>query len=432
MQKLVQKLRQHENWLLWAVVTFYYALPLFCLLFELLWNRFLKNEAAIVEQFGVSIQIFNFIVAICYFITFVSTIVQVRGLIGIQGILPFDVALVRIRENELSFVDFPCIFRYLPEKYWKDSLLIMGCYVGMVSSTVILVSLALGWPIASAISMTLNYVIYLNYKLLGREFWALQFDNLILECGILFVLLQLSHSKLVVFLPWFLLARLHVGSGLLKLMTEDETWWNGTALCYHWWTQPMPNVISYYAHHLLPKNLKIVACGIHFFIEIAMALFGFLRPTRFIASLSQLGLQIGILLTGNYGTFNILTGALCILFIENWWYPEWMQRVLTPSVLHLPFANIYSLIFDIFSVALIIFTLLLSYVPSFQISKARLPRVTKLENIYLYLQSFAYGCYYGLFGRMTTVRHEVIVLGSNNMREWKSYEFKYKIGDVKK
>jgi hypothetical protein len=61
-----------------------------------------------------------------------------------------------------------------------------------------------------------------------------------------------------------------------------------------------------------------------------------------------------------------------------------------------------------------------------------LPRIEKLEPIYAYLQSFAYGCYYGLFGRMTTYRHEVIVMGSNDLKEWKPYEFKYKIGDVKK
>jgi hypothetical protein len=101
-------------------------------------------------------------------------------------------------------------------------------------------------------------------------------------------------------------------------VTPDEAWWSGTALWYHWWTQPMPNVISYYVFHLVPKtypssilstnepinsqtnkrlmrctlcicatnlfndavlawySVTIVMCGIHFFIEIAMAVFGFI------------------------------------------------------------------------------------------------------------------------------------------------------------
>jgi hypothetical protein len=112
-----------------------------------------------VDQFGVSIQLFNFIVIVCYFITFVSTVVQVRGLIGTQGILPFDETLrlvcdlcVReicrsmlmcyltfdnktcrilcIKYEQVNiiirrrFVEFPCVFRYLSQKYWNDSLLV--------------------------------------------------------------------------------------------------------------------------------------------------------------------------------------------------------------------------------------------------------------------------------------------------------------------
>src|SRR3954471_17496373 len=45
------------------------------------------------------------------------------------------------------------------------------------------------------------------------------------------------------------------------------------------------------------------------------------------------------------------------------------------------------------------------------------------------LQPFCLVNYYGLFGRMTTYRYEVIVEGSMDGNEWKTYEFKYKPGD---
>jgi hypothetical protein len=37
---------------------------------------------------------------------------------------------------------------------------------------------------------------------------------------------------------------------------------------------------------------------------------------------------------------------------------------------------------------------------------------------------------YGLFAVMTTARNEIVIEGSNDGKEWKAYEFKYKPGDV--
>jgi hypothetical protein len=39
---------------------------------------------------------------------------------------------------------------------------------------------------------------------------------------------------------------------------------------------------------------------------------------------------------------------------------------------------------------------------------------------------------YGLFAVMTTTRPEIIIEGSNDQKEWKAYEFKYKPGDLKR
>lgn len=37
---------------------------------------------------------------------------------------------------------------------------------------------------------------------------------------------------------------------------------------------------------------------------------------------------------------------------------------------------------------------------------------------------------YGLFASMTTTRYEIILQGSSNTKQWKTYEFPYKPGDV--
>src|SRR5260370_34386872 len=66
-------------------------------------------------------------------------------------------------------------------------------------------------------------------------------------------------------LRWLLL-RLMVLSGLVKLLSGDETWRNLTALRFHYWTQPLPNVISFYVAHL-PDPVHTVSADLMFSFE---------------------------------------------------------------------------------------------------------------------------------------------------------------------
>ena len=42
----------------------------------------------------------------------------------------------------------------------------------------------------------------------------------------------------------------HVLSGAVKLLSGDATWRNLTALEYHYWTQPLPTPVAWYAAQL--------------------------------------------------------------------------------------------------------------------------------------------------------------------------------------
>ena len=52
--------------------------------------------------------------------------------------------------------------------------------------------------------------------------------------------------------------------------------------------------------------------------------------------------------------------------------------------------------------------------------------------LYDWLEPFRSFNGYGLFAVMTQTRPEIIVEGSNDGRDWRAYEFKYKPGDLKK
>ncbi|PYL27288.1 MAG: hypothetical protein DMF39_11405, partial [Verrucomicrobia bacterium] len=54
-------------------------------------------------------------------------------------------------------------------------------------------------------------------------------------------------SRLGLFLLKFLLFKLMLMSGVVKLTSGDDCWWNLTALDYHYWSQPLPTVFAWWA-----------------------------------------------------------------------------------------------------------------------------------------------------------------------------------------
>jgi hypothetical protein len=110
-------------------------------------------------------------------------------------------------------------------------------------------------------------------------------------------------------------------SGLTKLTWGDPTWRGLTALAYHYWTQPIPTPLAWYASHL-PRALQILSCAAMFVVELALPFLVFAprRPRR-IALVGFLALQALIAATGNYGFFNLLAAVLCVPLLDDQAWP---------------------------------------------------------------------------------------------------------------
>src|SRR5207249_2378648 len=102
---------------------------------------------------------------------------------------------------------------------------------------------------------------YLSLTVAGQDFLGYQWDALLLETGFLaifFAPLQWrsrlgrdgSPSRPIVWLLRWLLFRLMFSSGVVKLLSGDESWRSLTALQYHYETQPLPTWTSWYMHQL--------------------------------------------------------------------------------------------------------------------------------------------------------------------------------------
>ena len=128
------------------------------------------------------------------------------------------------------------------------------------------------------------------------------------------------------FLLRWLLFRLMFMSGVVKLTSGDDSWWNLTALHYHYETQPLPTPLSWWANQF-PPWFQAFSTIVMFGIELGAPFLLFApRRLRLIGVLGLLTLQVLIALTGNYCFFNLLTAALCLLAVDDAVWPRIGRR----------------------------------------------------------------------------------------------------------
>ena len=90
------------------------------------------------------------------------------------------------------------------------------------------------------------YLFYLSLFHAGQIFMGYQWDVLLLEVGFLAIFLP-GRQRLVVWLYRLLLFRFMFLSGAVKLLSNDVSWADLTALSFHFETQPLPTALAGYA-----------------------------------------------------------------------------------------------------------------------------------------------------------------------------------------
>jgi predicted DCC family thiol-disulfide oxidoreductase YuxK len=429
-------------WMLWlyqhfpgfAVVTeFFYRFvarhrnPLYRLT-RLFWGRHFERPT-----FTIASWLFLRLLGVVYFFAFLSLATQILGLIGRQGILPAGTFLGMVE----SRVGAPERYWFFPTLAWlnsSDAALRVMSVGGAFGSLLLIFDLA-PIPVLSVL-----WVLYLSLVTAGQDFLGFQWDALLLEAGFVAIFLAPSHllprpsqkaspPKIPRLLLWFLLFRLMFSSGVVKLSSGDATWRNFTALEYHYYTQPLPTTIAWYAH-LAPSWFLHASVGFMFFVELAAPFLIFApRLWRFAGAGFLILLQLLIAFTGNYAFFNLLALALCILLFDD----AFLQRFLPSAVaerLRPPPSQPrrFSIRRGVTApVALIVFACgLLQIADLLSIEWLPPSSFQLLTN----LQPMRISNSYGLFAMMTTARPEIIIEGSNDGQTWLDYEFKYKIGDL--
>jgi lipase maturation factor 1 len=354
--------------------------------------------------------------------------VQIDGLFGPRGILPAADFLSAVAQRFGAER-----FLLLPSVFWLGAS--RGALETAALAGVLLAALLVAGLAPRAILVAL-WALYLSFLSVGQVFLGYQWDSLLVEAGFLAIWLApggwrpppgrpSEPAPVAVFLLRLLLFRLMLGSGLVKLLSGDPSWWGLTALRVHYETQPLPTWIGWWAHQL-PPAFQTLSCAVALAIELVVPFLIFApRRLRVLAFVPLAGLQVLIALTGNYAFFNLLTLALCLLLLDDRALPEFVRRRLgreDPA----PRAWPAGWLGPVAAVAV-----LAGLVQILSTAGLRIPWPAPVTAVVRVGERFGLGSPYGLFAVMTTSRHEILVEGSRDGVDWRTYAFRWKPGDLR-
>jgi predicted DCC family thiol-disulfide oxidoreductase YuxK len=438
--------RSSRKWLAWS----YYHVPGFAAISELAYKFIARHRglASAVTRllWGSDVRPptyfwarrwFLRVLAAIYLIAFISLWTQIDGLVGSNGILPITNHLAAAREQlgHRAWSIFPTLC-------WSNS---SNAFLHFLCGGGVALSLLLLFGVVPGVSLILLFAFYLSLTVAGQVFLSFQWDILLLETGFLSVFLappqlwpkrgrEPPPSRPAIFLLKFLLFKLMVMSGVVKLTSGDDCWgwfdhsfhWSAlTALDYHYWSQPLPTIFAWWADKS-PEWFKHFSVAFCLGVEIIVPIFIWTpRRLRLMACGFLIFLQIAIAITGNYCFFNLLTIALCLLLIDDTVTASLGEGRALPLAKRprYPMSTLAATIVIVVTLPLNAWHILSAFKPD-----AETPRT--IQFAYEYLQPIGVVSGYGLFRVMTKDRREIVIEGSADGIEWQPYEFKWKPGDV--
>ena len=361
-------------------------------------------------------------VALVYFIAFLSLAVQITGLAGPNGILPFYETLNQVFQESGWFAWWT-----IPTVFWldaSDTALQLAAYGGAALA----ILLFLGrWQMPALISM---FVLYVSLFHAGDTFLSFQWDTLLLETGFLAIFLVRGPTGLVIFMYHWLLFRVRFMSGFFKLHSGDPSWSELTTLNYYFETQVLPHTGSWYFHQL-PDWMLQGGVLLVFFTELIVPFFIFLpRPFRIAAALITIAMQILIMLTSNHNFVNLLVIVLALFLLDDRivgrLLPQRVKERISAAKTPAPTraANTWLGI----TAALIFVTSIATF--AWRTTTINYPDFMK--RTFIAMQTLGLGHVFHVYPTTQTERQELEIQGSYDGRNWYSYGFRYKPGPVDK
>jgi hypothetical protein len=250
------------------------------------------------------------LLGVVYAIAFLVAINQIIPLIGTNGLLPADLYLRQVVD---ALGSTSAGFFRLPSLFWfwhSDTAFLTVAWIGFILACVV----AAGY--SNAIVMSVLWILYISIIHVGQDWYGYGWEIQLTETGFLAIFLcplldmrpfpkYAPPFQVIVLFRW-LTFRIMLGAGLIKFR-GDEVWRNGTALYYHFETQPIPGPFSRW-FHFLPHTLAKIGVWFNWLAELIAPLFTFgPRLARHIAGIVIILFQLTIIISGNLSFLNWLT-----------------------------------------------------------------------------------------------------------------------------
>jgi hypothetical protein len=352
-----------------------------------------------------------------YLVAFLVAVNQFRPLLGERGLLPaprFLAAVPVARAPSIFHLHYSD--RWLTAVAWSGVLLALAAAAGLADAGPLWLSMLVWFAL---------WLLYLSIVNIGQTFYAFGWESLLLEAGFLAVFLgpaRLAPPTLVIWLLRWLLFRVELGAGLIKLRA-DPCWRDLSCLRYHHETQPMPNPLSRLFHRL-PEPLHRMEVLANHAAQLVVP-FGLLAPEPVAGAAGAVVVvtQAWLVLSGNFSWLNLLTITLAAACFDD----AMLGRLLPVGPGRLAGPPGW---FEAAVVALALLVAALSWRPV----RNLLSRRQRMNAAY---DPFRLVNTYGAFGTVTRERHEIILEGTDEpvvlpTTRWREYEFKGKPGDPRR
>jgi len=237
-----------------------------------------------------------------------SLVVQIRELVGRDGLLPWDDYIARATKAGVGFFDAPSIF------YWgaTDAWLVSGCIVGLILA----LSLLLGF--LPRLCVFLSLPLYLSYIVCCRAFLHFQWDSMLIECCFLALFLPRDQRATTIHILFkFLLVKLYVESAIAKLQSHLGDWLDGSAMEHYYETAPIPGFLAWHFHNL-PDWWHQIETWVVVYGELLLPVLIFTgRKSRLGVFVTLTVFQLINVASANYGFFCYLTLALHVFLLDD-------------------------------------------------------------------------------------------------------------------
>lgn len=333
---------------------------------------------------------------------------QLSALYGRQGLLPIGAFVEKVRlAPDVHFWDVPSLFWWMH----SDAALWTALFVGILMAALAMVGL---W---ARPAFFISSLLYMSFATVGRTFMSFQWDNLLIEAGLLTSLLPRDRPSVWAHtLLRLLMFKLYFESGIAKWQSSLGDWRDGSAMLLYFQTAPLPTALAWYAHHLPGMVLRGLSWAtLALELAVPWGIFGPRRVRLFVGGALTL-FQLVNLATANYGFFCLLSLALHVFLLDENDLPPWLLPH-TGRFVARPAAKW----------GFIVATILYVYLSVGQ-ARAHFTAGDTWTGVDRLAPFRAVNTYH-LFGAITRTRLEPEVQVESG-QGWAAYDLKYKPGDV--